>query len=574
MAMVTTQEQVIVKLTADNRKLKQQLGVATKEVNKTAAVMKKALLSVTAVISAGAFVRGVNQSIVALDKLNKTALKLGTTTEQLSSLGFAAERSGVEVRTFEMAMQRMTRRVSEAAADTGEAKAAIQELGIEATVLNNLTLEDKMQVLADAFVSVKSKTDRLRLAFKLFDSEGAQLVTMLEGGGNELKRLQRISDETGNTVETKLADSASKATDSMTNFEAATKGMTNHLLSSFLPTLNKAYFAILDFFDISRQKGLKELQDKADGLRESIAGLEKEIKGDSFWSGIANTNVARTNLALLNTELKDVVGEIESYKARNQEPLITDDTINSTAAFTTALEALKTSFLPFQAMGDEYVVNFQLLEEAFAKGAISAKEFEMATANMQTALIDASDAASLTGDEIKYNFNGLNQGFRNAMDGAFSFADTMKAVAKDVVAQLFDIYITQMLVASAMKMFSGFSASSSPSGLPAGADYSSLPKLSFAGGGYTGDGSRSGGVDGIGGFPAILHPNETVVDHESGGGVGATVNVYNYGNDDVSVQEDEAGQIDIIINKIASDITRGTGPIGTSMESRYSLSKS
>lgn len=35
---------------------------------------------------------------------------------------------------------------------------------------------------------------------------------------------------------------------------------------------------------------------------------------------------------------------------------------------------------------------------------------------------------------------------------------------------------------------------------------------SFAGGGYTGSGSRSGGLDGEGGFMAMLHPNETVVD--------------------------------------------------------------
>lgn len=36
---------------------------------------------------------------------------------------------------------------------------------------------------------------------------------------------------------------------------------------------------------------------------------------------------------------------------------------------------------------------------------------------------------------------------------------------------------------------------------------------SFEGGGYTGSGSRSGGIDGRGGFPAILHPDETVIDH-------------------------------------------------------------
>jgi hypothetical protein len=39
---------------------------------------------------------------------------------------------------------------------------------------------------------------------------------------------------------------------------------------------------------------------------------------------------------------------------------------------------------------------------------------------------------------------------------------------------------------------------------------------SFDGGGFTGLGSRSGGIDGKGGFPAVLHPNETVVDHTRG----------------------------------------------------------
>lgn len=44
---------------------------------------------------------------------------------------------------------------------------------------------------------------------------------------------------------------------------------------------------------------------------------------------------------------------------------------------------------------------------------------------------------------------------------------------------------------------------------------------SFDGGGYTGMGARSGGIDGKGGFPAILHPNETVVDHTRGQSAGS-----------------------------------------------------
>ena len=46
---------------------------------------------------------------------------------------------------------------------------------------------------------------------------------------------------------------------------------------------------------------------------------------------------------------------------------------------------------------------------------------------------------------------------------------------------------------------------------------------SFDGGGFTGKGSRSGGMDGKGGFPAILHPNETVVDHTKGQSGGITI---------------------------------------------------
>jgi hypothetical protein len=41
---------------------------------------------------------------------------------------------------------------------------------------------------------------------------------------------------------------------------------------------------------------------------------------------------------------------------------------------------------------------------------------------------------------------------------------------------------------------------------------------SFEGGGYTGNASRSGGLDGKGGFAAVLHPRETIIDHTRPGG--------------------------------------------------------
>ena len=48
----------------------------------------------------------------------------------------------------------------------------------------------------------------------------------------------------------------------------------------------------------------------------------------------------------------------------------------------------------------------------------------------------------------------------------------------------------------------------------------------FAGGGYTGNAPRTGGIDGKGGFMAVLHPRETVIDHtrgQAGGRPGITI---------------------------------------------------
>ena len=79
----------------------------------------------------------------------------------------------------------------------------------------------------------------------------------------------------------------------------------------------------------------------------------------------------------------------------------------------------------------------------------------------------------------------------------------------------------------AFKMGGGF-----PMGIPMAAlsiaqgmaQVSAIKAQSFDGGGFTGAGSRSGGLDGKGGFPAILHPNETVIDHTKGQGASVVVN--------------------------------------------------
>lgn len=69
----------------------------------------------------------------------------------------------------------------------------------------------------------------------------------------------------------------------------------------------------------------------------------------------------------------------------------------------------------------------------------------------------------------------------------------------------------------------GLLTGSSAYELSANAAMANYPSLD--GGGYTGSGARSGGIDGKGGFPAILHPQETVIDHSRGQSLGESKNI-------------------------------------------------
>lgn len=113
----------------------------------------------------------------------------------------------------------------------------------------------------------------------------------------------------------------------------------------------------------------------------------------------------------------------------------------------------------------------------------------------------------------------------------------------------------------------------------------SVASPSFDGGGYTGNGSRSGGLDGKGGFWAIMHPQETVIDHTksgssasfgSSGGGNVTVNVSLNETSDASKQgttsQTTADDGSVQINVFVADI-RSEGSMAQVLERTYGLTR-
>ena len=114
-----------------------------------------------------------------------------------------------------------------------------------------------------------------------------------------------------------------------------------------------------------------------------------------------------------------------------------------------------------------------------------------------------------TADQLTAPFDDF---FMSLVDGTTSAKDAFRSMASDIIQQLYRILVVEQLVQSISGAIQGYMAG--PVQGP------NLP--SADGGGYTGSGPRSGGLDGKGGFMAMLHPRETVIDHTKGQGAGGT----------------------------------------------------
>ena len=123
------------------------------------------------------------------------------------------------------------------------------------------------------------------------------------------------------------------------------------------------------------------------------------------------------------------------------------------------------------------------------------------------------EQAELAQEQFDQAIEGIANAFSNAILEGENLRDSLASIFKQIAANILNAGIQQAL----SSVFSGAGGGGFWGNLLStafGGTKAATP--TFDGGGFTGYGSRSGGIDGKGGFPAILHPNETVLDHTRG----------------------------------------------------------
>lgn len=296
--------------------------------------------AVTAAGAAGLFLL-TKRVMATADEIGKTADKLGIGTEALQEYRHAADMAGLAQSTFDMALQRFTRRASEAANGTGEAKAALAELGIQLRDSNGnmRSSEDLLADVADAFTRVKSPADRLRLAFKLFDSEGAGMVNMLRNGSKGLNDMRQEARDLGLVLSDQIVRDAERFSDQMSRLETMLQAGLARNLSSLIPVITgiaNAFIAALphvkNFFDILQRnevfkanRAVTDARDRVRELREELERVTDPGSGKSLGGGFLGKSVEELKSSLetaggnLSDEAKQVMDELEQAEQRFTE---------------------------------------------------------------------------------------------------------------------------------------------------------------------------------------------------------------------------------------------------------------
>jgi len=145
--------------------------------------------------------------------------------------------------------------------------------------------------------------------------------------------------------------------------------------------------------------------------------------------------------------------------------------------------------------------DLQKLQDMLERGAIDEKIYI-------EAVIERFDLAGKKIQETKTLSEELGMTFSSAFEDAIISGKNLDDVLQGLEQDILRIVTRKMVTEPLGNALTGFISQA-------------MPK--FDGGGYTGAGARSGGLDGRGGFMAMLHPQETVVDHTKGQGTGASV---------------------------------------------------
>jgi hypothetical protein len=515
----------------------------------------------------------VRGQLTAVDDMGKAAQAMGVPIEQLSQLKHAADMSGASFETLGTGLRRLSRSMV-------DGSDAFAQIGVSATNADG-SLRPTMDVLADvsdALSRMPDGAEKTALAMELFGRSGTELIPMLNGGSSALHDMMREAEALGLTISRDTFRAAETFNDNLARLQGLAAGATATLTAGLAPILARITDAL-----VAASRMFQSLSPEVQKVITVMGGLVL-IVGPllvvmgllvaaigtisapvlaavaalttlggllaAFWPDLVKAKDAA--VAFVNEGLSRIGAAMDSAATAMRDGIDRGVAFvkQSFADLLAYLQALPQQFMQMgrdiiQGLADGITERWEAVKarvtgvgdsikdgfrELFQIRSPSRVFHEMGGFLMQglgNGITETADqpisATKAAGQEISGAMDAtarrIDQTFENAFVSLVTGAKSARQVVGDILNEL-----ARMLAQSAFRSF--FGGGGKDPGFFGEALGAFFDGPSFDGGGFTGNGSRVGGLDGKGGFLAMLHPRETVVDHtRTGGAMGRAMEI-------------------------------------------------
>ena len=478
-------------ITALQGKFKQVEGAAHKLTSRIGP-LSGALGALAPVATVGGLAALVGKTIEAGDALNDMAQKTGVSVESLAKFKKAAATSGTDIDAVANSLIKLDKGLFNIGGKGDKVGPALDRLGISAKdAAGNLKSADQVTLeIADKFKTMPDGVEKTATALDLFGKAGANMIPMLNEGGAAIESLSV-------KMTTAFAKKADEYNDKLAILGGKVGGLAAGITVALLPALDAIATALTVVVD-----GFASLP----GPIQAIIG------------GLALLAVSFTVLAPIVASVITVLGAFQG--------LAIGATI---AGWLGALGPLAAGLATFATA----IVGWPLLIGAalVAVGVLIYRfrdDIGKVIGAISKTVYDAVDTVNKTirtgigavWDWVSKSISSVAGALVKPFEAA---AGAIKGVLRSVLQ--FGAQAINGFLGAVNQMINAVNNVASRLRLPQLPTFGAVSVPSFAGGGYTGNGARSGGLDGQGGFMAMLHPRETVVDHMKTGAGGGVPNI-------------------------------------------------
>lgn len=223
----------------------------------------KGLAAGVGIVGFAGLARSIQSIVNEASGLAKTADRIGTTTDALQELRYAASLADIDVANLDSGMQIFGRNLGAASQGQGDLLKVLQanNIALRDQSGNVRSTADLLADFADLIARAGSAQERLRLATVAFGRGGAEMVTMLAGGSAALRDTADEAHRLGLVLREDLLRDAERVADDWTRF-------TSNLSTKF------------KFFVLTTVSGVDDILDKFRELdsRTSLSGIRQDLE--------------------------------------------------------------------------------------------------------------------------------------------------------------------------------------------------------------------------------------------------------------------------------------------------------